>query len=274
MANDANLKKFLEKINTAEALDEFLKQMETQEISWADALTLQTIKREAHDMRESLYTITLYPNSEIKNIKWIYRIGTFLKYFISENQSRFLDDSLVMEFHKYIYDENPNIAIDRIKKLGTSYFLTDLNAATIDRDPRHDLTKRYEELLFTYTSDKLELISTDSICLKVALEDYMKSDKSEKAKKDYINTAWVNYESYEIDDKWIEKTISRWEKQLACYNHILSLLQENKINETNYNYLLPIKNYLEQNKITDQNQLLQIFKQYISHGWLAVFKIK
>lgn len=273
-AKDVNLKKFLENINTAEALEQFLKQMQTQELNWADPLTLQAIRREAQNMRESLYNITLYPNSEIKNTAGIYRIGTFLKYFISENQFRFLDDSLVMEFHKYIYDENPNIAIDKIKKLGTSYFLTDLNAATIDRDPRHDLTKRYEELLFTYTSDKLELISTDSICLKVALEDYMKSDKSEKAKKDYITIAWVNYESYEIDDKWTEKTISRWQKQLACYNHILSLLQENKINETNYNYLLPIKNYLEQNKITDQNQLLQIFQQYISHGWLAVFKIK
>jgi hypothetical protein len=94
-----------------------------------------------------------------------------------------------MEFHKYIFDKNPDIAIERIKKLGTSYFLTDLNAATIDRDPRHDLTKRYEELLFSYTSDKLELVSTDSMCLRVALDDYKKSDKSETAKKQYMTIA-------------------------------------------------------------------------------------
>jgi len=57
--------------------------------------------------------------------------------------------------------------------------LTDLNAATIDKDPRHDLTRRYENLLKTFTSDKLELIETDSVCLKIALEDYKKSDKGE-----------------------------------------------------------------------------------------------
>ncbi len=274
MATDENLKKFLSSINTAEDLDNFLIQIQTQEIKWADPLVLQTIRQEASQMREKLYDITLYPTKDMKNEGWIYRIGTFLTYFISENRKRFLDDSLVMEFHKYIFDKNPDIAIDRIKKLGTSYFLTDLNAATIDRDPRHDLTKRYEELLFSYTSNKLELVSTDSMCLRVALDDYKKSDKSEIAKKEYIRVAGVNYESYETDASGNEKTIARGEKQLACYNHILTLLQENKINETNYNYLLPIKNYLERNKITDQNQLLQIFQQYITHWWLAVFKIK
>jgi hypothetical protein len=112
------------------------------------------------------------------------------------------------------------------------------------------------------------------MCLRVALDDYKKSDKSETAKKQYMTIAWVNYESYEKDAQGNEKTIARWEKQLACYNHILTLLQTNRIDQANYSYLLPIKNYLEQNKITDQNQLLQIFQQYITHWWLAVFKIK
>jgi hypothetical protein len=50
-----------------------------------------------------------------------------------------------------------------------------LNAATIDKDARHNLTKRYEKLLDTFNSEKLELIETDSICLKVALDDFKKS---------------------------------------------------------------------------------------------------
>jgi hypothetical protein len=48
--------------------------------------------------------------------------------------------------------------------------LVDLNAATIDKDARHNLTTRFEKLLSTFRSDKLELVETDSICLKVALE--------------------------------------------------------------------------------------------------------
>ncbi|MDD4151803.1 MAG: hypothetical protein PHR68_04275 [Candidatus Gracilibacteria bacterium] len=274
MATDPNLIKILEKITTAEDLDNLLREIQTQNISGADALTMQNLRQESNKLREALYDATLYPTKETKNKEGIYRIGTFLKYFISENQSRFLDDSLVTEFHKYIYDENPDIAVEKIKKLGAKYFLTDLNAATIDKDPRHDLTKRFEELLFTYTSPNLELISTDSICLNIALDDYKKSDKSEAAKKQYMTIAGVNYESYEKQTDGTEKTILRGEKQLMCYNYILQLLQENKISETNYSYLVPIKNYLSQNKITDQTQLLNIFQQYITHGWLAVFKVK
>jgi len=54
-----------------------------------------------------------------------------------------------------------------MKEFGLKYLLVDLNAATIDNDPRHDLTRRYENLLKTFTSDNLNLIETDSICLKV-----------------------------------------------------------------------------------------------------------
>ncbi len=47
----------------------------------------------------------------------IYRIGTFMTYFIYENRARYLDDSLVMAFEDYIYTPDPDKTIDRIKKL-------------------------------------------------------------------------------------------------------------------------------------------------------------
>jgi hypothetical protein len=74
--------------------------------------------------------------------------------------------------------------------------LVDLNAATIDRDPKHDLTRRYEDLLRTFTSNKLKLIETDSICLKLAREQYYYSNKTPKDLEKYINLAFVNSESY------------------------------------------------------------------------------
>ncbi|MDP2396527.1 MAG: hypothetical protein Q8S84_05710 [bacterium] len=64
-----------------------------------------------------------------------------------------------------------------------------MNAATIDKDERRNLTKRYERLLKTFTSENVELIDTDSACLKVALEDYNKSTKSETDLLEYINIA-------------------------------------------------------------------------------------
>jgi hypothetical protein len=97
---------------------------------------------------------------------------------------------MVMEFGKYFYDAN-NIdsGVEKMKKMGVDFFLVDLNAATIDRDPRHDLTARYETLLHTFTSPKLELIQTDSTCLKMALEDYNKSKKTSDDLKKYIRFA-------------------------------------------------------------------------------------
>jgi hypothetical protein len=69
----------------------------------------------------------------------------------------------------------------------------DLNAATIDQDPRHDLTRRYEEVLNFIKSDKVKLVATDSLCLQVALEL--------KTTDNYMNLAGTNYLSYITDEK-------------------------------------------------------------------------
>ncbi len=88
-----------------------------------------------------------------------------------------------------------------MKKMGLKYLLVDLNAATIDKDPRRDLTKRFEQLLSTFQSDKLELIQTDSLCLQIALE--------EKDPATYMTHAGVNYESYRKDDSGKEIITNR-----------------------------------------------------------------
>jgi len=153
-----------------------------------------------------------------------------------------------------------------MKKMGLRYLLVDLNAATIDKDPRRDLTKRFEQLLSTFKSEKLELIQTDSLCLRVALE--------EKNPTTYLTLAGVNYESYMKDALGKETSINRGEKQFQCYNHILSLIKSEKITDTKYPYLLPLVKYLDQNPPKDQASMIQIFQSYVNHGWLALFRIK
>lgn len=234
-------------------------------------LEILQMKQEVIRLRSELYKNILYPTPEYKNQVWIYRIGTFLKYFIADNHKRLLDDSMVMEFGKYFYDEtNVDLWVERMKKMGVDFFLVDLNAATIDRDPRHDLTARYETLLRTFTSDKLELIQTDSTCLKIGLENYNKSQKTLQDMVTYVRFAGVNYEGYTAS--W--ETINRWVKQFECYNYILDLIKNKKINEKDYNYLLPISQYLEQNKLSSQEELLNFFRNYVSFGWMTLFRIK
>jgi len=178
----------------------------------------------------------LKPNKQIENEEKIYRIWTFLKYFINWNDHRLLEDNLVNLFDTYFYwkEKNSDLAIERMKKIWLKYLLVDLNAATIDNDPRHDLTRRYEELLKSFSSNKLELIDTDSICLKLALDLYKKSQKTQKDLDEFMILAWVNFESYPSENK----IILRKTKQTYCLAKIKDLAKKWKINKNNYPYLL------------------------------------
>jgi hypothetical protein len=92
-----------------------------------------------------------------------------MTYLINENRKRYLDDSLLTVFGDYFYDPSPEKAITKMKTLGLKYLLVDLNAATIDKDPRHALTERAEKLLLTMNAPNLRLVSTDNFCLELAL---------------------------------------------------------------------------------------------------------
>ena len=253
---------------TLKKLDQILTEVQQANLEklGVDSVTALSIQSDARSILTSLYEAVLYPSKASLNSAGIYRIGTFLTYFIANNRQRYYDDSLVTNFAKYFYDADPNTTIARMEKMGLKYLLVDLNAATIDKDPRHDLTKRYESLLRTFRSDKLELVQTDSLCLEMALE--------EKDDKTYMSYAGVNYESYKKEDDGSETTINRGQKQFECYNHILGLIKDNKIDSAHYSYLLTLANYLKQNPPADQQAMLQLFQNYVGHGWLALFRIK
>lgn len=154
------------------------------------------------------------------------------------------------------------------------YFLVDLNAATIDKDPRRDLTRRYETLLKTFTSEKLELVQTDSICLMLALEQYKESDKSEKALNDYLYLAWVNYESYLPNGSIVWRRSKLW----GCYDTVVWLINWKKITNDNYSYLIwlvnEINNPKNEWKFNTQQDLYNLFSQRIGHWYKVLFKVK
>ncbi len=224
----------------------------------------EILRSSASKSLQYIYSWISNPEKEFKNNVWIYRIWTFLKYHISENNKRLYEDSLVMNFVKYFYNENPDITVEKMKKVGLRFLLVDLNAATIDQDPRRNLTSRYEKLLKTFRSDKLKLIETDSICLRIALENYQK----EKNIDLYLSLAWVNYDSY--NEKW--EKYSRRNKQINCYKAILQLFDANEVNTTNYNYLLKFKPYLD--KIKTENEKIAFLHRNTGHWFKVLFKIK
>ncbi len=263
----SNIIPILEKVKSPKMFDGFL--TELYGIESAD----MNIKREVRKIRNKLYFSIINPSKEQENKDIIYRVGTFMKYFVSDNNYRLYDDSLLFSFQKYLFDESDiNKAPERIKKLGMNYILVDLNAATIDKSPIGDLTKRYESVLKTFTSEKLELVSTDSMCLMMALEDYKKSGKTKEDMQEYMKYAWVNYDSL-----WADGTqYNRGEKLWICYTKINNLVNSWAINDVQYPYLKWIYNYLksENNTLKTQEDYSRFYMQYVPSWFKVLFRIK
>ena len=229
------------------------------------------VRQSANKSIYNIYKWISNPKDEYRNHEGIYRIGTFLKYHIIENNRRLLEDSLIFNFDDYIYNSDPSVTVDNMKKLWLKYLLVDLNAATIDKDARHNLTRRYEWLLSTFHSDKLELVDTDSMCLKVALEKYSQDGNID----DYMTFAGINFDSYMIDNG-VEKKIGRGEKLMSCYRYIHSLVKTNKITNDSYQYLLPHADYIRTNTglLDSENKVHSFLHTQIWKSFKVLFKIK
>ena len=267
-------------LNNISMLDTFLNLIEKKQfdkVLWKE-LSFQinskiknNLSKQAYLTKLNIYNWILKPEKQYQNTAWIYRIWTFLKYFIAWNDHRLYEDSLLKNYDYYFNSDNPDLIVDRMKKVWLKYLLVDLNAATIDKDPKHDLTRRYEDLLKTFTSNKLKLIETDSICLKLAREKYYYSKHTKQDLEDYINLAFVNSESY-ID--W--KTINRWTKLLWCYKEIVNTINSKQVSKEKYSYLIPIVNEIMSNpEYATNKEKLSLFLQKNVPAWSKVlFEIR
>ena len=267
-------------LNNISLLNTFLNLLEKKQFSqvlWKEfssqinSKVKNNLAKQAHLTKLNIYNWILKPEKQYQNTAWIYRIWTFLKYFISWNDHRLYEDSLLKNFDYYFNDKNPDIVVERMKKVWLKYLLVDLNAATIDRDPKHDLTRRYEDLLKTFTSNKLRLIETDSICLKLAREKYYYSKHTKQDLEKYINLAFVNSESY-VDGK----TISRWTKLLWCYKDIVDTINSKEVSKNKYSYLIPIVNQIMANPeyATDKVKLSSFLQKNVPAWSKVLFEIQ
>lgn len=230
-----------------------------------------SFKSKVEDTRTNMYNKIVFPLTEHKSDTIIYRLWTFLKYFVTENNYRLYDDSLVFNFDDYVYNNTSfDKTAENFKKLGFSYILADLNTPTIDNDPSHALTIRFENLLKTFTSNKLELIDTDSYCLRTWLEIYNKSPKSKADLENYVLMAWVNFESYDKNDT----QINRRQKLLACYDKIITLFETKSVDENNFPYLMQFYNDYKTQSFPSQDHKYWFLAQRFQTWNKILLKIK
>lgn len=223
------------------------------------------LKTALRNLGEDMYNNILYPDANNTNTWGIYRIGTFMTYLIHKNTTRYFDDSLVMNFRDYFYDPSPEKTIERMKKMGLRYLLIDLNAATIDRDPRHNLTDRFEKLLLTTNASNLRLVSTDNSCLELAINERKKGKIT--TDQEFIDIAGTNYESYRSGS-----VISRGQKLYQCQNYVIWLINSGRANE--YSLVKAIQDeIISQNATKNPNLMGQILSRSLGQSWFALFEI-
>lgn len=243
----------------------------TQLIPQAQKSKDAKLKRDGEIMANYIYNKVLYPTKEDAHTGGIYRIGTFMTYLINKNLQRYYDDSLIFWFDGYFYDENPETTIEKMKTLGFKFLLIDLNAATIDRDPRRALTQRYEHLLLTMRARNLSLVDTDNLCLRFALDEYKAGKLQDPA--EFIAIAGTNYESYQKNWSGELAPIGRGQKQRQCYNAMLASIS-NEGGAEKYDYLASIKDAIEKNNATNNPELLsRIMMTYAGQSFFALYEI-
>lgn len=215
------------------------------------------IRQYAAWQKQEVFETIITPLEEMKNRENIYRVGTFLKYYITDNTQRLLEDSLLVQFENFIYDANRKLSLERLQKLNISYLLIDLNAATIDdAEWEQLLTQRYMHLLDFISLDDMELIETDSICLKIWLTKYSQNQD----RKEFLDIAGINY-----GDKN--------EKIRKAHTCLTAFVQE--VLEGKEGYLNPYREKLISEDIdtTDLKKVAQTLAAYLKPGSKALFEI-
>ncbi len=90
----------------------------------------------------------------------VYRIGTFMKYFIDQNNTLVLDDNQLDFFGQLYQEEDKEKFFQRLKNSGFKYIILDTNTPTIDKTSDKLVTRRFEDLLriIQTSPTKIELI--------------------------------------------------------------------------------------------------------------------
>ena len=230
--------------NTAESLYDLIMLLDDQAMP-------RSLERSYSALKQQLFTQVINPSDDIKSSENIYRVGTFMTYFMVDNNIRVVSDNLINQFDAYIWDEDTSITTQRLQDLSIRYLVVDLNAATIDDDPRQELTRRYENLLEYTLSSDIDYISWDSICFRIARDLYQSWDIPLESA---LSIAGVNYGSseerntrlshcivtiYEAIQQWLDnnETFFYLETYRLHLENILKHLSENNIEATNQEVL-------------------------------------
>lgn len=102
-------------------------------------------------------------NSDKKSI--VYRVGTSLSYFITDNQTRIFSDTQLEVFREIFETQRTKEKITNLLKASNiKYFVIDLNTPNMDKTPEKTLLAKYRMLqAYVANNPNVKLLATDRI---------------------------------------------------------------------------------------------------------------
>ena len=125
----------------------------------AEAMEERTIPH-YDDIRDMIEERT----AEMPETPYVYRIGTFIPYFIPKNLEVLPVADHQLDFFNCLYQERDGrLTLQRIKALGFNSFIFDTNTHTIERDPNGSLHKKVQEFV--------DFLNTPGLGMQIVVND-------------------------------------------------------------------------------------------------------
>ena len=108
--------------------------------------------------------IVVKRNHDFPGRPYLYRVGTFIPYFIPRNLEIIGISDHQLDFFNCLYNErDPKLTLERIKALGFNSFVFDTNTATIEKDPNGSLHQKVNTFI--------DFINNPELGLQVVISD-------------------------------------------------------------------------------------------------------
>lgn len=127
-------------------------------------ISAETLRVRTIPYYDDIRGIVLERHESMPDRPYLYRMGTFIPYFIPKNLEIIgVADNQLDTFHCLNQEKNPELTLQRLKALGFNSIIFDTNTATIEQDVNGSLHKKVQELV--------DFLNTQSLHFQVIVND-------------------------------------------------------------------------------------------------------
>ncbi len=125
-------------------------------------VTAEALRERTIPHYDDITDIVLERNATMPDRPYLYRVGTFMPYFIPRNLEIIGVADHQLDFFNCLHqEERPDVTVERLKALGFNSIVFDTNTATIERDPNGSLHRKVATFVHFLNNPLLRIVLND-----------------------------------------------------------------------------------------------------------------